>query len=95
MKKGVMGLMARLNDWTGPRDIDTWWIQILFWRSHLDTFIMNVLGVQLKDTQRVIARAIGNGVYSDIVKSRGKCLIRIWEKLAGSNLPLCDCCIVS
>lgn len=61
----------------------------------MDIFIVDVLGVQLKDTQRVIARAIGNGVYSDIVKSRGKCLIRIWEKLARSDMPICDCCIIS
>lgn len=67
-----MRLVARLNDWTEPKDIKTWWIQILYWRSHLDVFIVDVLGVKLKDTQRVIARAIGNGVYSDIVQSRGR-----------------------
>ena len=67
-----MRLVTRLNDWTEPKDINTWWIQILYWRTHLDVFIVDILGVKLKDTQRVIARAIGNGVYSDIVQSRGK-----------------------
>ena len=63
--------MARLNDWTEPKDIETWWVQILYWRTHVDSFICDVLGVSLKDTQRVVARAIGNGDISDIVKSRG------------------------
>lgn len=63
--------MPRLNDWTEPKDIETWWVQILYWRTHVDSFICDVLGVALKDTQRVVARAIGNGDISDIVKSRG------------------------
>lgn len=66
-----MRLIIKLSDWTEPKDIETWWKQILFWRTHLDVFINDILKIKLKDTQRVIARAIGNGVYTDIVQSRG------------------------
>lgn len=66
-----MRLATRLSDWVEPEDILTWWKQILFWRTHLDIFISDVLKIKLKDTQQVIARAIGNGVYTDIVQSRG------------------------
>lgn len=58
-------------DWTEPRDIETWWLQIQYWRTHIDVFINDVLGIKLKDTQRVVARAIGNCTMIDIVKSRG------------------------
>lgn len=48
---------------TGQRDIrniDAWAKQIIYWRTHLDAFIVDYLGVKLKDTQRVIARQFGN-----------------------------------
>lgn len=50
---------------------DIWWDQILFWRSHLDIAIEEMFGVKLKDTQKVVARAIGNGTDIKVVKSRG------------------------
>lgn len=50
---------------------DIWWDQILFWRSHLDISIEEMFGVKLKDTQKVVARAIGNGTDIKVVKSRG------------------------
>lgn len=37
-----------------------WAKQVLYWRTHLDCFIVEYLGVKLKDTQRVVARAFGN-----------------------------------
>ena len=65
--------MAKLNYvFEEPHDIKTWWIQILFWRTHLDVFIVNVLGINLKDDQRVIARAVGNCVDSKYVANRGQ-----------------------
>lgn len=63
--------MPRLNDWSEPKDIETWWKQILFWRTHIDVFIVDILGIKLKDTQRVIARAIGNNTTCYITASRG------------------------
>jgi len=42
------------------RNINAWAKQILFWRAHLDCFIVDYFGIQLKDTQRVIARQFGN-----------------------------------
>lgn len=51
--------------------VRAWWEQILFWRTHLDVFIVDVLKIKLKDDQRVIARAIGNGTVSNIVAARG------------------------
>lgn len=53
------------------RNKELWAKQILFWRTHLDCFIVDYLGVKLKDTQRVVARAFGNSANLDIVKSRG------------------------
>lgn len=63
--------MPRLNDWTEPKDFDTWGLQIVYWRTHLDVFINDVLGIKLKDVQRVVAREIGNCNTCNIVKSRG------------------------
>lgn len=63
--------MPRLNDWTEPKDIETWGEQVQYWRTHIDVFLNDVLGIKLKDTQRVVARAIGNCTTIDIVKSRG------------------------
>lgn len=37
-----------------------WAKQVFYWRTHLDCFIVEYLGVKLKDTQRVVARAFGN-----------------------------------
>lgn len=45
--------------------------QIVYWRTHLDVFIIKRFGVMLHDTQRVVARSIGNCIDSNIVKSRG------------------------
>lgn len=42
------------------KNLDIWAKQILYWRAHLDCFIMDYLGVKLKDTQRVVARQFGN-----------------------------------
>jgi hypothetical protein len=42
------------------RNEELWAEQILYWRTHLDSFIVDYLGVKLKDTQRVVARAFGN-----------------------------------
>ena len=63
--------MARLDQIKEIKDFKTWWIQILFWRTHLDVFIQQYFGVKLKDTQQVIARAVGLASNSRIVKSRG------------------------
>ena len=48
-----------------------WWVWLQYMRSHLDVFIEQCLGVKLKDTQKVEARAIGNGTDVKIVSSRG------------------------
>ena len=53
------------------KDIQTWWRQTLYWRTHLDVYLRDVYGVNLKDTQQVCARAIGNKANVKIVKSRG------------------------
>lgn len=45
--------------------------QVDYWRTHLDVFIEEYLGIKLKSTQRPIARAIGNGEEISVVKSRG------------------------
>lgn len=63
--------MAKAEYITEIKDIETWWTQILFWRSHLDIFLEKVLKVKLKDTQKVIARACGNATNIKLVKSRG------------------------
>ena len=48
-----------------------WWVWLQYMRSHLDVFLEECLGVRLKDTQKVEARAIGNGTDVKIVSSRG------------------------
>ena len=63
--------MAKSEYITEIKDVQTWWTQILFWRSHLDIFLERVLKVKLKDTQKVIARACGNATNIKLVKSRG------------------------
>lgn len=63
--------MAKVDQIREFKDIKTWWIQILFWRTHLDIFLERVMKVKLKDTQAVIARACGNGTNVKLVKSRG------------------------
>lgn len=63
--------MPRLVDFNGPKDIATWQEQIEFWKTHLDVFLEDVLGLRLKDVQRVMARAIGNCTTGYIVASRG------------------------
>lgn len=52
-------------------NLDFWVEQISYWRTHLDVFIVDVLKVNLKPIQRVVARRIGNAVDSDIVQNRG------------------------
>lgn len=52
-------------------NVDFWVLQIQYWRTHLDVFIVDMMGIDLKPIQRVMARAIGNGVEIDIVQSRG------------------------
>lgn len=64
-----MALRARAEDVLKNKEL--WAKQILYWRTHLDCFIIDYFGIKLKDTQRVVARAIGNGTNIDIVKSRG------------------------
>lgn len=51
--------------------LDEWAKLIAFYRTHLDVFIEQYLGVHLKDTQKVIARAFGNGTNVKIVQNRG------------------------
>lgn len=63
--------MAKTNYAEEIRDVDTWWEQILFWRSHFDVFLMDVMRVTLKDTQQVIARACSGKTKIDLVKNRG------------------------
>lgn len=63
--------MARLDQVRDIKNYEQWWTQILFWRTHLDVFIMQYFGVKLKDVQQVIARAIGLARNARIVKSRG------------------------
>lgn len=53
------------------KNVDLWVHQIWFWRTHLDVFIEDYFQIELKDTQKVVARAIGNCDDLDIVKSRG------------------------
>ena len=48
-----------------------WWEQVEFWRTHLDVFIVDILGIKLKDDQRVIARACGQRTDIKISGSRG------------------------
>ena len=48
-----------------------WWEQVEFWRTHLDVFIVDILGIKLKDDQRVIARACGQRTNIKISGSRG------------------------
>lgn len=66
------------------KNYELWWKHILFWRTHLDIFLMEVLKVKLKDTQQVIARACGNGTNVKIVKSRGygKSWLTAWIVIA-------------
>lgn len=66
------------------KNYELWWKHILFWRTHLDIFLMEVLKVKLKDTQQVIARACGNGTNIKIVKSRGygKSWLTAWIVIA-------------
>lgn len=63
--------MIKSEYFSCEEEVDAAWEQILFWQTHLDIFIRDVLKVKLKDTQMVIARACGNGSNIKIVKSRG------------------------
>lgn len=45
--------------------------QIQYWRTHLDVFIVDILKVDLKPIQRLLARMIGNSIDTDIVQNRG------------------------
>lgn len=45
--------------------------QIWYWRTHLDVFIVDYLKIKLYDTQRVIAREIGNSWDISIAMNRG------------------------
>lgn len=53
------------------KNIEGWQKIIWYWRTHLDEFIVNYLKVPLKDTQRIEARAIGNGATIYLTQSRG------------------------
>lgn len=53
------------------RNKDIWVRQIWYWRTHLDVFIEDYLGVKLKDVQRVAARSFGNCDTIYFVQSRG------------------------
>jgi hypothetical protein len=53
------------------KNIDLWVDQVLFWRTHLDVFITDYLKCKLYDTQHIVARQIGNGTDTYVVKSRG------------------------
>ena len=52
-------------------NVEGWQKLIWYWRTHLDVFIVDYLKVPLKDTQRVVARAFGNGDTLFLTKSRG------------------------
>lgn len=53
------------------RNVALWTEQIHYWRTHLDAFIVDYLGIALKDTQRIVARQFGNSQQLMVVKSRG------------------------
>ena len=80
------------------KDIQTWWRQTLYWRTHLDVYLRDVYGVNLKDTQQVCARAIGNKANVKIVKSRGygKSYLVAWCMIGLATLyPNTDIAVVS
>lgn len=52
-------------------NIEGWTRLIWYWRTHLDVFIEDYLGIPLKDTQHVEARAIGNCDTAFLTQSRG------------------------
>ena len=52
-------------------NIPVWVRQIQYWRTHLDVFIVDIMKINLKPLQRVVARMIGNAIDSDIVQNRG------------------------
>ena len=66
------------------KNYELWWKYILFWRSHLDIFLMQVMKVNLKDTQQIIARACGNATNIKITQSRGygKSWLTAWIVIA-------------
>lgn len=45
--------------------------QVYYWRDHLDVFIDEYFKVHLKDTQQVLARAVGRDDVLNVVQSRG------------------------
>lgn len=53
------------------RNIDGWCEQLAYWRTHVDVFIEQVLGIKLFPHQKVLARACGNCTKVMIVASRG------------------------
>lgn len=53
------------------KNIEGWTQIIWYWRTHLDVFIVDYLGIPLKDTQRVEARAFGNGDTLFLTQNRG------------------------
>ena len=63
--------MRRLDQVREISNWDDWARLIAFYRTHLDVFIEDYFGAALKDTQKIIARAFGNGTNLKIVKSRG------------------------
>ena len=53
-----MGILTQLP--REIRNVKAWAKQILYWRTHLDAFIVDYFGINLKDTQRLVARQFGN-----------------------------------
>lgn len=53
------------------KNIQGWAKLIWYWRTHLDVFIEQYLGIPLKDTQHIEARAFGNSQTLFLTQSRG------------------------
>ena len=66
-----MSMETQISNIREITNIEGWRKLIWYWRTHLDVFIVDYLKVPLKDTQRVVARAFGNGDTLFLTKSRG------------------------
>ncbi len=66
-----MSMESQVNNVREIANIAGWTEMVWYWRTHLDVFIVDYLHVPLKDTQRVEARAFGNGDTLFLTQSRG------------------------
>lgn len=67
----MSSIQSQISNVRQVKNVQGWTRLIWYWRTHLDVFIEQYLGIPLKDTQHVEARAFGNGDTLFLTQSRG------------------------